>query len=115
MGDADSFRTSPNFRSHCLTAFAMHAGEVETSSCSLVRFDPEDLSTAPLRALAILGVTFALGFFYATILLGNSAPHTLVSPAGLRTGLIRFFEWENVHHVSQHGDLYSIYHRVNPA
>ena len=76
---------------------------------------PEDLSTTPLRALAIMAVTFAVGFFYATILMGNSEPQTLVSRAGLRTGLLRFFEWEKIHHLSQQGDLYSIYHHVNPA
>ena len=76
---------------------------------------PDALSTTPLYALGIMAVTFVLGFFYATILLGNSEPHTLVSPTGLRNGLIRFFEWEKIHHVSRHGELYSIYHQVNPA
>src|SRR5437016_8909106 len=47
---------------------------------------PEELSTSPLKALAIMVVTFCLGVFYGTMLLGNDEPRTLVSQAGLRTG-----------------------------
>jgi hypothetical protein len=75
---------------------------------------PEGLSTNPLKALAIMAVTFCLGFFYATMLLGNDEPRTLVSQAGLRTGMLRFFEWENIHHLSQRDEIYSIYHHTNP-
>jgi hypothetical protein len=73
----------------------------------------EELSTTPLKALGIITVIFCLGFFYATILASNDEPRTLVSDAGLRTGMLRFFKWENIHHISKRGDLYSIYHRVN--
>ena len=75
---------------------------------------PEELSTSPLKALAIMVVTFCLGVFYGTMLLGNDEPRTLVSQAGLRTGMLRFFEWENIHHLSQRGDVCSIYHYINP-
>ncbi|MDB6063893.1 MAG: hypothetical protein JWR26_101 [Pedosphaera sp.] len=83
-----------------LTQYAMH---------------PESLSTTPRHALAIMAVTFLFGAFYVTVLLGQSEPRTLISPAGLRTGMLRFYEWENIHHLSRRGDLYSIYHRANPA
>lgn len=76
---------------------------------------PDALSTSPLRAVAILLVTFLLGLFYSTILTGNSEPQTLVSNAGIRPTLIRFFEWEMIHHISRRGELYSLYHRANPA
>jgi hypothetical protein len=29
--------------------------------------------------------------------------------------ILRFHEWKNIHHLSQHGDLYAVYDRVNPA
>jgi len=76
---------------------------------------PGDLSTTPGRAACVLGLTFLLGMFYMTMIMNKSQPRTLVSPAGLRTGLIRFYEWDRIHHVSKHGALYAIYHRVNPA
>lgn len=75
---------------------------------------PEDLSTSPTRALMIMALTLALGLFYATLLLGKSEPRTLVSNAGLRTDLIRFFEWDKIDHISRNGELYALYHQVNP-
>ena len=76
---------------------------------------PEQLSTTLLKALGIMALTFFLGLFYATMLLGNAEPRTLVSHAGLRTGMSTFHEWENIHHISRRpGDLYSLYHRANP-
>lgn len=76
---------------------------------------PESLSTTPLHALGIMAVTFMFGCFYSIILLGTSAPRTLISDAGLRTGTLRFYEWENIHHLSKRGNLYSIHHTANPA
>jgi hypothetical protein len=76
---------------------------------------PENLSTPPGRALAVAVVMFGLGAFYATLLLGRSDPATWVSDAGLRTSILRFHTWQDIHHLSQSGDLYAFYHRVNPA
>ena len=76
---------------------------------------PESLSTSPEKALAIMAMTVGLGMFYATILLGRSEPATWISDAGLRTGILRFHTWNDIDHMSQHGDLYAFYHRANPA
>jgi hypothetical protein len=76
---------------------------------------PETLSTSPGKALVFLVVGLLLGLFYETLLLGRSEPATWISDAGLRTGILRFHEWKDIHHVSQHGDLYAFYHCVNPA
>jgi len=90
---------------------------VDLGHAIVIKYLPHaaDLSTTPARAAGVMAAAFLLGVFYATMLRGNSQPPTLVSPAGLRTGLIRFHQWEDIHHVSKHGDLYSIYHRVSPA
>ena len=76
---------------------------------------PESLTTSPGKASAILMVMTALAIFYGAILLGRSDPATWISSAGLRTGILRFHEWKDIHHMSQHGDIYAFYHRVNPA
>lgn len=76
---------------------------------------PHDLSTSAGRAIFIMAVTFCLGAFYTTILLNRSAPTTRISNEGLRTGVLRFYKWEDIHHLSQHGNLYAIHHRANPA
>ena len=76
---------------------------------------PEDLSTSPGRAILIMAVIFWLGVFYATILLGRSEPSTRVSEEGIRTGIMRFHKWEDIHHISRRENLYTIYHRANPA
>lgn len=76
---------------------------------------PEILSTSASRALAILIVMTALGCFYATILLSRADPAAWISEEGLRTSVLRFHRWENIHHLSRHGDLYAFFHRVNPS
>ena len=63
-----------------------------------------NLSTTLSGALTILALTFVLGLFYATLLLER--PQTFVSSAGLRSGLIRFFEWKNIHHFPFVKDLF---------
>ncbi len=76
---------------------------------------PESLSTSPGKAVLIMVVVFCLGAFYATILLSRSEPATRISKEGLRTGILRFYEWKDIHHLSQHGCLYAIFHQTNPA
>lgn len=76
---------------------------------------PQELSTSPGRAIFIMAVIFWLGVFYNTILLSRSEPTTRVSHEGLRPGILRFFKWEDIHHISRHDNLYAIHHRVNPA
>jgi hypothetical protein len=76
---------------------------------------PEILSTSPVNALVIMLVMTGLGMFYETILLSRSEPAIWISDAGLRTSILRFHEWKDIHHMSQHGDLYVFYHHVNPA
>lgn len=76
---------------------------------------PESLSTSLGRAVILLIVMTALAAFYATILLGRSEPATWISSVGMRTSVLRFHKWQDIHHVSQHGGLYAFYHRVNPA
>jgi hypothetical protein len=75
---------------------------------------PEALSMSALSALAIVAMTFGFGLFYASMV-ASPVRRVLVSTAGLRTGLIRFFEWHAIHHFSKRGDLYSIYHKVNQS
>jgi hypothetical protein len=76
---------------------------------------PETLSTSPGKALVFLVAGLLLGKFYETLLLGRSEPAAWISDAGLRTGVLRFLEWKDIHHLSQHGDLYAFYHCVKPA
>lgn len=77
--------------------------------------DPQDLSTSPGKAIFIMAVIFCLGMFYATILLNRSDPATWISNEGMRTSILRFHKWEDIHHLTQRGNLYAIHHRVNPA
>jgi hypothetical protein len=37
-----------------------------------------------------------------------------ISASGIRTGLIRFLEWDNIHHVRPEGEIYSFYMRTEP-
>jgi hypothetical protein len=74
-----------------------------------------DLSTTPLKAAAIMGVTFVLGLFYAAGFSGNPERYAWVSDAGLRPSLARFFEWRDIHHVIRQGKVYLVCHRSNPA
>ena len=74
-----------------------------------------ELSTSPGRAVVIMVVFFCLGAFYTTLLLNRSDIPPRISNEGLRTGILRFYKWADIHHVSKHGDLYALYHRVNPA
>lgn len=76
---------------------------------------PQDLSTSPVRAIFIMALLFWLGIFYNTMLTGRAEPTTRVSDEGLRTSILRFYKWEDIHHISRHDNLYAIYHRVNPA
>lgn len=76
---------------------------------------PEELSTSPGKALAILITLTGLGTFYGALVLGRSQPPTRISEAGLRISILRFYEWKNIHHLSQYGDLYALYDRANPA
>jgi hypothetical protein len=73
---------------------------------------PDVLMTSPLRALLVVGVAFGVSLLYSTILFNRS--EVRVSADGLRPGLIRFLEWESIHHVSQEGEIYSFYHRARP-
>lgn len=76
---------------------------------------PELLSTTPLKAVAIMVVTFVLGLFYAAGFSGNPERYTWASEGGLRISLMRFFEWQDIHHVTRQGNFYSICHRSNPT
>lgn len=73
---------------------------------------PEALSTSPLRALLIMGVTLVVSLLYTTILFDRFGVR--VSAAGIRPGLLRFLEWENIHHVCPESEIYSIYQRAQP-
>jgi hypothetical protein len=73
---------------------------------------PERLSTSPLVALGTMVLIFAIAAFYATTLFNHA--QIRISNEGLRNGLLNFYEWENIHHISQRDDIYSIYHRTNP-
>lgn len=75
--------------------------------------NPEDLSTNAVNAVFTIIVTFVLGLTYGTIV--RERPETRVSDAGMRTGVLHFYEWENIHHVAQWGAIYSFFHRANPA
>lgn len=76
---------------------------------------PEALSTSPGKALQFMAVLLGLGIFYWTLVLGRSENEPRLSTEGLRTSLLRFHRWDDLDHVSQHGDLYSVYHRANPG
>jgi hypothetical protein len=76
---------------------------------------PEDLHTSFEKALLIMAVVFCLSGFYANILLGRSESTTRISDEGLRTSILYFYKWEDVHHLSQHGHVFSVYHRANSA
>lgn len=76
---------------------------------------PENLTTGPGKALAIMGMTFTLGLFCATVFTGSSEPRALVSNAGLRTGIMTFHPWEDIDHIGVRGQLYIIYNRANAA
>jgi hypothetical protein len=73
---------------------------------------PERLSTSPLVALGTMVFIFAIAALYATTLFNHA--QIRISNEGLRNGLLNFYEWENIHHISQRDDIYSIYHRTNP-
>jgi len=75
---------------------------------------PENLSTSPGKALAIIFVLFALGSFYWTLLLSRHQTVIWISDAGLRTSILRFHEWKNIHHLSQHRNFFALYDRANP-
>ncbi len=74
---------------------------------------PETLSTSPAMAAVTMGVSLVLGMVYGIML--RERPETRVSAEGLRNGLLNFYEWGNIHHISRHGAIYSIHHRANPA
>jgi hypothetical protein len=74
-----------------------------------------DLSTTPLNAVAIMGVTLILGLFYAAGFWGNPERYTWISDPGLRVSLMRFFEWQDIHRVVRQGSRYLICHRSNPG
>jgi hypothetical protein len=76
---------------------------------------PESLATSPIKALAIMGTTLALGIFCAAILTGSSEPRALVSDEGLRNGISVFYPWADIARVRRRGLLYVIYHKINPA
>lgn len=76
---------------------------------------PEVLSTSFFKALGILAVVFCLGLFYWEMFSGKSQPAVWVSDEGLRTSIARFHEWKDIHHMSRHGDVYTIYNHANPA
>ena len=73
---------------------------------------PEDLTTSPLRALLIMGVTLGVLLLYTTMLFHRFDAR--VSAAGIRRGLMRFLDWESIHHVCLHGEIYSFYQRAQP-
>jgi len=73
---------------------------------------PEVPATSPLRALLIMAVTLGVSFLYTTILFNRF--DVRVSAAGIRPGLIRFLEWENIHHVRAEGEIYSFHLRAQP-
>lgn len=75
----------------------------------------ESLSMSPGSAVVVMIVMWCLGMFYFTLLLGRSDIEVRLAPEGLRMSLMRFHQWADLHHVSEHGDLYAIYHRANPA
>jgi hypothetical protein len=75
----------------------------------------EMLSTSAGKAVAIVAIVFCLGVFYWTMLSGRDQPAVWISDEGLRTGILRFHEWKDIHHVSRDGNVYSMYNRVNPA
>jgi len=75
--------------------------------------NPEQLSITPEMALITIGFIFLLAMLYGTMLFGPT--ETRVSDAGLRNGTLHFYEWENIDHLDRTGDIYSIYHKANPA
>jgi hypothetical protein len=40
---------------------------------------------------------------------------TFVSGLGISHGLTGFYEWENITRMSRNGNIFSVYHKVNPA
>lgn len=76
---------------------------------------PAELATSPFKALAVMGMTFVLGLFCATVFTGSSEPRSLVSEAGLRNGISVFHPWADIARIGTRGNLYIIYHKVNPA
>jgi hypothetical protein len=76
---------------------------------------PDELATGPFKALAVMGVTFVLGLYCATVFTGSSEPRSLVSEAGLRNGISVFYPWADIARIGTRGNLYIIYHKVNPA
>jgi hypothetical protein len=76
---------------------------------------PAELATSPFKAMAVMGVTFVLGLFCATVFTGSSEPRSLVSEAGLRNGISVFYPWTDIARIGTRGNLYIVYHQVNPA
>lgn len=76
---------------------------------------PEILSTSFAKAWVIIVIVFCLGTFYWTMLSGKDQPGIWFSGEGLRTSVARFHEWNDIHHVSRHGEVYNLFNRANPA
>jgi len=73
---------------------------------------PEVLTTSPLRGLMIVGATLGVSLLYTTTLFHRFGVR--ISAAGIRPSLIRFLEWQNIHHVRPEGEIYSFYQRAQP-
>lgn len=106
---------------HWWTMFVMWAAPVYAVWTLTYHFStqwlrhPETLYMSPGRALLVMVVTLCVGMFYVTLLLARSENESHLAPEGLRTSLLRFHAWADLHHFSQRGELFTIYHRVNPA
>jgi hypothetical protein len=75
----------------------------------------ETLSMSPGRAVVVMAIVLCLGLFYFTMLFDRSENEARLAPEGLRMSLMRFYQWADLHHVSEHGDIYAIYHRIDPG
>ncbi len=69
--------------------------------------------TGPGSAFLSAALAFAFGIFFGTIFGGSS--QTRLSTEGLRNGLVHFYEWERINHVSVENNVFGVYHRANPA
>lgn len=69
--------------------------------------------TGPGSAVLSAALAFAFGIVFGAVLGGSS--QTRISEEGLRNGLVHFYEWESINHVSVENDVLGIYHRANPA
>ena len=80
--------------------------------CTDYLLHPESLATPPLRALLIMGGSLLVSLLYTTILFNRFGVR--VSAGGIRPGLLRFLEWDKIHHVCPEADVYSFYERGQP-